>query len=175
MENHLPLYTDRLKLRKLHYEDLPALAKYANNKIIADNIVNIPFPYREPDAAMRLSAVIQGYKTKTRFPLAIIHRDRDEFIGEISLNLMDKKSKHAQMAYWIGEPFWNQGITTEAVAEVIKFGFETLEMDLIFGDCYVDNIASEKVMTKNGMSFHTKNGNIKLFKITRESFENQKK
>jgi ribosomal-protein-alanine N-acetyltransferase len=65
------IMTDRLLLRKLEYEDLPALIKYADNQKVADKIVNIPHPFREPDAAFRLSYVLQGWKKKTGLPLPL--------------------------------------------------------------------------------------------------------
>jgi ribosomal-protein-alanine N-acetyltransferase len=167
------LHTPRLHLRRIRPEDVPALVKYANNKKIADNIVNIPYPYREPEAALRVGSVLKGFKTGARFAFAIISKERDELIGEVSLNLMDKNNPHGQLAYWIGEPFWNQGIATEAVAEVIKFGFEQLGLELIYADFYRDNKSSEKVTLKNGMSWHSQKGNTVLHKITREEYHSQ--
>jgi len=163
--------TSRLKLRKLQVEDFPSLVKYANHKAVADNIVNIPYPFREPDAAFRLSSAAQGFKNKNRFCFAIELKERNEIIGEVAINLTDIKNKHAQLAYWIGEPFWNKGYTSEAVEAILNFGFEKLNQELIYADAYSENIASQKVMTKNGMKKHTENGNIYLFKITKEEFE----
>ena len=159
------LHTPRLTLRKLEVEDLSSLVKYANNKTIADNIINIPHPYREPDAAFRMSYVVQGFKQKTRFVFAIIWKESGELIGEISLHLLDKNTPHGQLAYWIGEPFWNRGITTEAVEAVLDFGFKKLNLDLIYADCYAHNIASQKVLLNNKMQEHKRNGNLVMFRI----------
>ena len=162
------LHTPRLTLRKLEVEDLPSLVKYANNKTISDNIINIPHPYREPDAAFRMSYVVQGFKQKTRFVFAIIWKESGELIGEISLHLLDKSNPHGQLAYWIGEPFWNKGITTEAVEALLDFGFKKLNLDLIYADCYAHNIASQKVLLKNKMQEHKRNGNLVMFRILKE-------
>ena len=40
MEVFPELITGRLKLRKISIEDIPSLVKYANNKKIADKILN---------------------------------------------------------------------------------------------------------------------------------------
>ena len=165
------LFTERLMLRKIEVDDIPALVKYANNKKISDNIINIPYPYREPDAAFRISFVVQGFKKKTRVVFAIISKEHNELIGEISLHIMDLKNRQGQLAYWIGEPFWNKGMTTEAAKAVIRFGFEQLNLNLIYADCYTENIGSQKVIEKNGMKYHSKNGNILLYKITKEEYE----
>ncbi|MEM1321118.1 MAG: GNAT family N-acetyltransferase [Bacteroidota bacterium] len=167
------LYTPRLVLRKIEVEDLPALVQYANNKKIADHIVNIPYPYREPDAAFRISFVVQGFKQKIRYVFAIIHKERGELIGEISLHLLDQHHQHAQLAYWIGEPFWNQGIATEAARAVIQFGFEQLDRTLIYADCHPNNPASEKVMCKIGMSQQASQSQLLLYRITQEAYQKQ--
>ena len=173
MERFPELYTNRLKLRKIRIEDVPSLVKYANNKKVSDNIVNMSYPYREPDAVFRISYVVQGFKNKTRFVFAIILKENEEFIGEISLHLMDKGNPHAQLAYWLGEPFWNNGITTEAARAVLKYGFETLNLELIYADCYTENKVSEKVMQIIGMKKHSGKENLLLYKITKPEYEKQ--
>lgn len=158
MEGFPTLYTERLKLRKIEFEDIPNLIKYANNKKIADRIVNIPFPYREPDAAFRMSYVVQGFKKKARYTFSITWKKTNELIGEISLHLL--KDHRGEIGYWIGEPLWNQGIGTEAVGAVIKFGIEQLQLQEITASCKADNIASSKVLMKNGMKETVRTGQL---------------
>ena len=117
MEAFPQLYTTRLWLRKINIDDVSSLIKYANNKKIADRILNLSYPYQEPHAVFRISYVHQGFKNKTRYVFAIILKETGELIGEISLHLTDS-NKVAQLAYWIGEPFWNKGIATEAVSAI---------------------------------------------------------
>jgi RimJ/RimL family protein N-acetyltransferase len=151
------LFSPRLKFRKLEIEDLPSLVKYANNRKISDWIINIPYPYQEPNAAFRMSYVVQGFKTKSRYVFAIILRETDEMIGEISLHL---NGQNAELGYWIGEPFWNKGLISEAVKEVIDFGFKDLDLQLIHATCHVENPASGRVLMKNGFQQHGLKGNI---------------
>ncbi len=168
MEHFPEVSTQRLKLRKIQIEDVPSLVKYANNKKISDHIINIPFPYQEPDAVFRISYVVQGFKNKVRYVFAIILKETAEFIGEISLH-MDHKSS-AQLGYWIGEPFWKKGICTEAVEAVLKFGFETLQLHLIHATCHADNKASEKVLLHNGMIRNKVVGSILEYRLTDEEY-----
>lgn len=170
MEVFPELYSQRLKLRRIQSEDIPALVKYANNKKISDQIINIPFPYQEMDAIMRLSYVVQGFKSKTRLVFAITLKEQAELIGEISLHLENDKTI-SQLGYWVGEPFWNQGIGSEAVAAIVKFGFEKLNLRLVYATCHAENTASQKVLLKNGMAEHSINGNVIQYRLTREKFE----
>ena len=161
------LYTARLKLRKIQVEDIPSLVNHANNKNISDHILNMPYPYQEPDAVFRISYVHQGFKTNTRYVFAIALNSNDEFIGEISLHI-DQEKNIAELGYWIGELFWNKGFATEAIAAVLKFGFEKLNLDIIFATCHADNIGSSKVLEKNKLIRNGAAGNIIQYSMKRQ-------
>lgn len=144
------LFTNRLHLRVIQESDIPSLVKYCNNKKIGDQIINIPYPYNESDAIDRMNFIQEGFRNQDRFVFAIALKDNDELIGEIGLHL-DKTNNCAQFGYWIGEPFWNNGIATEATATILKFGFESLNLHKIYATHFPSNIASGKVMLKNKM------------------------
>lgn len=151
MERLLTLSTEHLILRQIEIEDIPSLVKHANNAKISSRIVNIPHPYREPDATFRLAYVFKGIKNKTHYVYSIIEKSSNSFIGEVSLHLTDKARSQAQLAYWLGEAFWNKNYTTEAAKTIIDFGFNHLNLKLIYASCSLDNLASERVMQKLGM------------------------
>ena len=166
------LHTPRLTLRKLRVEDVLALVRYADNKKIADRIWNIPYPYREPDAVFRISYVHQGFISKTRYVFAIILKEREELIGEISLHLEEGRER-GQLGYWIGEPFWGRGIATEAAGAILAFGFRKLKLEEIYGTCHADNPASAKILLHQGMKREGIVGSILTYGLTREAYENQ--
>ncbi len=39
-----------------------------------------------------------------------------------------------ELGYWLGKPFWGQGIMPEAAREVIRHGFEDIGMTKICAD-----------------------------------------
>lgn len=87
------LYTNRLLLRQLQTDDIPALLKYVNNRFITDNILNFPYPYEEFHAVHRLSYVYQGFVNKSHYVFAVIWREDEpeELVGEVSLHLENNK------------------------------------------------------------------------------------
>ncbi|MER3328302.1 MAG: GNAT family protein, partial [Candidatus Kapaibacterium sp.] len=87
----------------------------------------------------------------------ITQKDENELIGEIGLRLETEHNK-AEIGYWIAEPYWGKGIATEAVAAVIKFGFEEIKLNKIFATCFDGNDVSGKVLEKNSMILE---GNLK--------------
>src|SRR5687767_13632538 len=158
------IYTQQLVLRKLTPDDFPSLVKYANNDKIASHILNMPYPFGEPQAVFRMHYVVQGFKNYERFVFAVALLQSNELIGEISLHL-EKSRNIAQLAYWVAQPFWGKGFATEAGLSILHFGFHTLELQTIFAECHPDNAASEKVLIKCGMTKNATTGGILQYVI----------
>ena len=154
--------TKRLILRKLQIEDTPVLVELLNNRKITDNILNIPYPFQEPDAVFRIRYVHKGFVTKERYVFAIIANTTGILVGEIALHLQNKEYS-AQLAYWVGEPHWNKGYATEAINAIIDFAFETLNLKNIYATCKSDNIASIKVLAKNALNLYKTNETIGVY------------
>lgn len=55
-----------------------------------------------------------------------------------------------ELGYAIGESFWNEGYTTEAMKAVIEYLFQR-EFETVTAQCFQENIASERVMMKCSM------------------------
>lgn len=144
------LSTDRLILRRVDTEDIPAMVKYANNRTIADNTLTLPYPYTVDDAVNWISFSIQGYRSGERYIFAIELKESHEFIGAIGLHVKQEHNK-AEIGFWLGEPFWNRGIMSEALRAVLDYGFNTLHFNKLFATHFLENTASGKVLQKAGM------------------------
>ena len=59
--------------------------------------------------------------------------------------------KNAEIGYWLGEEFWGRGIVTEAVKQILEFGFSNLDITRIYARTFSSNIASQRVLEKAGM------------------------
>ena len=71
-------------------------------------------------------------------------------MGGIGLRI-NKRFNRAELGFWLGEPFWNNGYITEAAGAALSFGFEKLGLNKIYATHLPKNPASGKVMQKNGM------------------------
>jgi len=56
----------------------------------------------------------------------------------------------AEVGYWLGEPFWSRGITTEAVRLLSAYAFDTCRMLRLFAVPFADNGPSIRVLEKAG-------------------------
>ena len=74
-----------------------------------------------------------------------------EAIGNIGfVRGTDVERFNAEVGYWISERYWNQGITSEALADAIQYYFEHTEVIRIFATVYEYNLASMRVLEKVG-------------------------
>ena len=57
-----------------------------------------------------------------------------------------------EVGYWIGEPFWNQGIVTDALKEAINYYFEHTDKVRVFAVVFEHNSPSMRVLEKVGFT-----------------------
>ncbi|WEV64419.1 GNAT family N-acetyltransferase [Bifidobacterium sp. ESL0732] len=55
------------------------------------------------------------------------------------------------LGYWVGRPFWGQGLMTEALRAMLRHAFVDLGCNAVWGGHYAENPASGKVMEHCGM------------------------
>ena len=77
-------------------------------------------------------------------------REAKKLIGCLSFGI-SQTHKRAEIAYWIGEEYWNKGYCSEAAVEAIRYAFNTLNLNKITSRHMSHNPASGKVMIKAGM------------------------
>lgn len=140
----------QLILRPYQASDLENLVKYANNIKISKFLTNkFPFPYEKKDG----EAFIQLALSHTPLQIKAIVVD-NEVIGSIGVHqLADIYSKSAEIGYWIAEDFWGKGIVVRAVKEMLKYGFETFDIERIFARTSHVNLSSQQVLKKAGFVF----------------------
>ncbi|MCW5517903.1 GNAT family N-acetyltransferase [Muriicola sp. Z0-33] len=143
----MDLVSADLKLRSFLKEDADALVKLCNNINIWRNIRDaLPHPYQLSDA----HNFIQLATSKTPQEIFAIDK-KNELVGCIGIHPQDDVYRFsAEIGYWIGEPYWGQGLATAALQLIINYGFETLGMSKLYAGCFEFNKASQKVLVKAG-------------------------
>jgi RimJ/RimL family protein N-acetyltransferase len=59
-----------------------------------------------------------------------------------------------EIGYWIGEPYWGQGLIPEAVNELIKHAFQNLKYTAVWSGYFDGNEKSKRVQEKCGFTYH---------------------
>lgn len=134
-------------IRDWREDDAASIAQYANNKKIWINLRDaFPHPYTLADAEAFLSKVMR-MEPRTYFAIA----SDLEAIGSIGLMPENAVIRFtAELGYWLAEPFWGNGIMTEAVSALSEYAFEELGLRRIFAEPYTTNAASARVLEKSG-------------------------
>lgn len=134
-------------IRPWTHEDLPNLVNLANNKNIWNNLRNyFPHPYTEADGKDWFAKVI-GAEPVLNFAI-----DLDgQAVGGIGVICnADVYALSAEIGYWIGEPYWGQGIATEAIRQMTEYVFYYFDIIRIYAEVFENNKASMRALEKNG-------------------------
>jgi [ribosomal protein S5]-alanine N-acetyltransferase len=146
------LYSDNLILRPFELDDAERVRELAGDYDIAKTTLHIPYPYPEDAAEAFIKRTHETAKQGSIYAFAIVRKLDDELLGAISLGIVPEY-KRAELAYWMGKPYWGQDYTTEAASKLLKFGFEELDLNRIFAFAFSTNPASSRVMQKIGMTY----------------------
>lgn len=90
---------------------------------------------------------------------AVVLKDMAHPVGSIGL-MCGKKSNigipdtECEIGYWIGVPYWGQGLIPEAVREIMRYGFEELNLNKIWCAYFDGNSKSKRVQEKCGFRYH---------------------
>ncbi|MBQ5675417.1 MAG: GNAT family N-acetyltransferase [Lachnospiraceae bacterium] len=143
--------TSRLILRPWKIEDAEELYKYAKD------------PRVGPRAGWPVHTSVENSREiiKTVFSVegtyAVVLKETELPIGCIGImrnaNLSTAEDE-VELGYWLGQPYWGQGVIPEACEALIKYCFETLDCSKIWCAYYRGNHNSCRVMQKCGFEFH---------------------
>ncbi|HMO41597.1 MAG TPA: GNAT family protein [Saprospiraceae bacterium] len=141
------LQTDRFLLRRWRKGDLSALVKYANNQKIANFLRDgFPYPYTRKDGQQFLRMATRQDAAN----LMAIEMNA-EAVGSIGFfRQMDIHRGNAEIGYWLAEPYWGQGIMSEAVALFSRYIFEQYDIIRLYAEVFATNRASQHVLERAG-------------------------
>ncbi len=144
------------KLRDFNINDADSVAENANNFNVSKFLMDrFPYPYTRKDALEFIEIFIPGITGKI-FAIDVA----GSAVGAIGLHIQkDEYRFNAELGYWLGEPYWNNGIITSAVKSIVKYGFENLEINKIYAKVYEPNKVSSIVLVKNGFKVEARLAN----------------
>ncbi|MGF7143424.1 ribosomal-protein-alanine N-acetyltransferase [Anaerotaenia torta] len=149
------LQTERTMIRDHCYEDLPTHHALFSDKRAMYYLQDIATNTIEESKINLQNAIHEIDKIDRKlYFLRIEDKYSQEHIGEMGYTVIEftPLGKLVGMGYFIRPKFWGKGYTTEALREVIRFAFEENGVFRISCGCMKDNIGSEKVMIKCGMT-----------------------
>lgn len=143
------LETERLLLRRVDNADLKEVIALRSNP---ETMKYIPRPLVKTDqeGLDHITMINDKIEANEGINWAITIKDNPQLIGIIGHYRIKPEHHRAEIGYMILPEFNGKGIVTEAVKAVVKYGFEEIKLHSIEAVIDPDNIASAKVLEKNG-------------------------
>ncbi|QDQ01923.1 GNAT family N-acetyltransferase [Lysinibacillus fusiformis] len=143
------LETERLLLREIKEEDAQGIFNCFSNSEVTrfygqDTLESVE------QAAEIVEFFSKIYREKRGIRWGIEIKGNSGIIGTIGFNAWLPKHKRAEIGYEIHPDYWRNGFTSEAVTSVLSYGFMELDLTRIGAVVFIENEASNKLLTKLG-------------------------
>jgi [ribosomal protein S5]-alanine N-acetyltransferase len=151
--NFPELATERLALTKIASADCASLYSLFSNPDVVKFYDLAPFT--DISQAEALLALFESrYRSASGIRWAIRTSTSGALIGTCGFNSWSEKMRNATIGYDLAPDYWNKGIATEALFEILRAAFVGAlpcgPLHRIQADTIPGNIASERVLVKLG-------------------------
>ncbi|WP_297771429.1 GNAT family protein [uncultured Roseovarius sp.] len=153
----LRIETERLTLRQ------PVMSDFRNWSGLRAQSADFLTPWEPAWAADHLAR--KGFSNRvfwaqrsiasgSAMPLFLIRREDEALLGAITLDHIRRGPAQAgTLGYWIGQPHARQGYMREAIAGVVHYAFDRLDLSRIEAACLPENHASRGLLEKCGFKY----------------------
>ena len=137
------LESERLVLRQFCQDDLADVISWKG----------VSNEQRSQQAQEFLDFCFQSYRRWGMGPWGMLYKEDQKMVGSCGFCRIDFKTNIGEVNYYVADRYRKQGLATEALQVVIRFGFQDISLAEIRATCTMDNKSSERVMQKAGMQF----------------------
>jgi len=153
------LETKRLILRPWQESDAESLYKYASDPTVG------PAAGWPPHTSVENSREIIRDVLSAPETYAVIDRETGCAAGSIGLMIgsasnIGLSEAEGEIGYWIGVPYWGQGLIPEAVREMLRYAFEVLQLEKVWCGYFDGNDKSRRVQEKCGFEYQYTKENV---------------
>ncbi len=153
--------TERLILRRWRIEDAPSMYELAKDPAVGP-IAGWP-PHKNVEESR---SVIENVLNGPEAYAICFKEDESKPIGCIELKMkgcdLAEEDDECELGYWLGKPYWGQGIMPEAARALIRRAFEDLNMNRIWLGYYDGNNKSDRVRQKLGFKHQWTNPDVEV-------------
>jgi len=143
------LETKRLLLREITNQDVEDIfACFSNEDVMRYYGHETLGSIEQAKQFVKLFA--KNYSEKRGIRWGIQIKEKEGIIGTIGFNAWSPKHKRAEIGYEIHPKHWRKGYALEAITRVISYGFENLNLNRIGAVVFLENEASNQLLTKLG-------------------------
>lgn len=165
--------TERLKFRLLKPEDFDSWMGLFKAKNIA-KYLDLDIHLSESELCEKwFDKVFHRYENDLGGMNVLINKKTNKLVGQCGLLVQTvEEIERLEVGYAILPEFWNQGFASESATKCKNYAFENQFADSLISTIHIDNLGSEKVALKNGMTFEKRLGSFNIFRIDRQNWNN---
>lgn len=173
--------TERLILREISDNDAQDMFILDSNPEVHKYLGNQPVQNIEQIHEV-IQYIQQQYKENGIGRWAVVEKSTGNFMGWAGLKCVKETLRGQPYYYDIGyrliQSYWGKGFATEAAIASLNYGFEKMQLSEIYGVAHIDNIASNQILTKIGLTFietfDFEGIECNRYMITKEDWENRR-
>ena len=148
--------TDRLTIRPVTMSDLDSFHRIVSQEEVMKFLPEDVMSREELEGI--LTWLIDCYEKNTpekiiKFTVAIVLRSVDELVGWCGLGPVDFDESKIEIYYGMSKEHWDKGYATEALRQMLAFGFRNLDLERIVALVDPENVASIRVLEKIGLVY----------------------
>lgn len=147
--------TDRLILREIEEYDVQGILELDSDPEVHRYLGEKPIKSIEESESI-IRYIRNQYEEDGMGRWAVIDKMTNEFIGWSGLKYekeVREEMHYYDLGYRLKKKFWGKGIATETALESLKYGFQKMDLKEIYAGAHVENIASNKVLQKVGLTY----------------------
>lgn len=142
------LATARLTLRRLRRSDAADVLVFRGDWEVQK--YNGPV-FQDLEAVHSLIEELHAeYSARTGVTWAVTLKDSDTVLGLFGLHHWSKRHRRAEVGYDLARAYWGQGIASETLRAIVRFGFETMNLHRIYASTIADNHRSVRLLERLG-------------------------
>lgn len=145
--------TDRIILREFNIDDCKDVYDFNSNKEVQRYTGDKIMESLDEAKEVIKNVWLDDYQRYGYGRWATIYKPENRVIGFAGLKYIPEFDE-TDIGFRFLPAYWGQGLATEASIEIIKYGFEKLNLNRIVGIAVAENIGSCKVLEKIGLKFY---------------------
>ena len=144
------LETPRLLLREMTTSDLPAICRVLQDE---KTMYAYEHAFSDEEAQAWLNNQLRRYREDGFGLWAVVLKESGEIIGQCGITLQDVNGEWVpEVGYLFERAYWHRGFATEAAIACKEYAFNVLGLDTVYTIIRNNNIASQNVAKRNGMT-----------------------